>query len=186
MWRLLRLDNHTSIIAKHPRGTIEEYSHHVESLTEINHLLGGLTSNHKSVRSIGGRFYSLLLLAKGNTRCLVDKMNKARHGSTCDKLTVEIGILVGSSTHKLNSSYRLDRTEFFSGFTINIVALVILNRGSHTFMVRDSIIETCSTRKIATKVAVPAFKPIKMALMRRTTIMATPKCISKCSKVTNH
>jgi hypothetical protein len=85
--------NHTSIITKHPRGTIEGYSHHTESITEINDLLGGLTSNHE-FRSIGGRFYSLLLLAKRNDRCLVDKMDNATHGSTSDKVMIEVGILV--------------------------------------------------------------------------------------------
>jgi hypothetical protein len=131
-------------------------------------LLGGLTINNE-FRSIGGRLYGLLLLAKGNDRCLVDKMNDARHGSTFDKVMVEVVILVGSSTFKLTSSNRLVRRKFLHDITINREALVLLNRGSHTFMVRDFNTKTYSTRRSATKVAVHAIKLIEMALTRRTT-----------------
>jgi hypothetical protein len=64
--------NHISIIAKHQRGTVERYSNHTKSTTEINDLLGGLISNHEC-RSIGGCLYSLLLLANGKNGCLVAK-----------------------------------------------------------------------------------------------------------------
>jgi hypothetical protein len=84
------------------------YAHLTESITEITVLLGSLTSNNE-FRSIGGRFFGLLILAKGNDRCLVDKMNNALHGSTGDKVMVEDGILVGSSTHKSTSRNRLVR-----------------------------------------------------------------------------
>jgi hypothetical protein len=95
--------NDTNITAKHPRRTVEGYSQQKKSVMEINDFLGNLPSNHE-FGSIGGRFYSLLLLAKGNTRCLVDKMDNA---STSDKVMAEIVILVGSSTHKLTSRYGL-------------------------------------------------------------------------------
>jgi hypothetical protein len=108
--------NDTSIIAKQPRGTIKGYFHHTESMTDINDFLGGLTSNHQ-IQSRGGRFYSLLLLAIGNSRYLVDKINNARLGSTSDNVMVDIGILEGSSKHKLSSGYGLVRTKFLSDIT---------------------------------------------------------------------
>jgi hypothetical protein len=160
---------HTSIIATHPRGTIEGYAHHTKSISETNDLLRGLMTNH-AFRSIGGRFYCLLLIAKENNRCLVDKMNNARPSSTSDKVMVEIGIRVVSSTPKLTSRYRFVRRKFLSDITIKRGAAVIVNRGSHTFMVRDFNSEKCSTIQIATKVAAHAFKLVDMALTRRTAI----------------
>jgi hypothetical protein len=147
-----RGDNCTSIISKHTRGTIKGYSHHMERKTEINDLLSGLTTKHR-FRSIGGHIFSLLLFAKDN-RCMVDKMNNARNGSTSDKSMVEIGILVGGSTHKLTSRYRLFRRKFLSDITINREAPVILNRGSYTFMVGDFNTKTYSTRQIGSRTCV--------------------------------
>jgi hypothetical protein len=92
------------------------------------------------------------------------KMKNSRHGSTSDKFMVEIDILVGRSTHKLTSRYRLVRRKFLSDITINRGALVKLNRGCHTFMGRDFNTETCGARRILTKVSVHALKSVKMDL----------------------
>jgi hypothetical protein len=161
--------NHTSIIAKHARGTIEEYAHQTESISEINDSLSGLKSNHE-FQSLGSCFYTLQLLAKGTNKCLFDKLNDARHCSASDKVMVEISILVGSSTYRLTSRYRLVRRKFLSYITINRRAPVILNRSSHIILVRDNKQEPCRTRPIATKVAIRVFKSIEIALTKRTTI----------------
>jgi hypothetical protein len=161
--------NHTFIITKHPRRTIKGYAHHTERIPEIDDLLGSLASNHE-FRSIGSRYYSLLLLAKGNNRGLVDKINDTRHGSDSDKVMVEISILVSSGTHLFTSGYGLVRRKFLSDITINRVGPIILFRSSKGFMVWDFDTETCSIRRIATKVAIHTFESFEMALTGRTAI----------------
>jgi hypothetical protein len=129
-------------------------------------VLGSLTKN-KEFRSLGSRFCSLLLLAKGNIRGLAYKMIYTCHVAVSDKVMVENIIMIGSIMNIITLG-----TCFLGGSDIAIKggAPIILKRSSPNFMVEDSYTETCSIRRIATKVAIHAFKLFKMAFLGHTTI----------------
>jgi hypothetical protein len=119
----------TSMISKHPRRTIKRYTHHGNSITEVNDVITCLANNHE-FGAIGSRFYSLLFLTIRRNGCLVDKMSDTRHSTTSDKVMIKVSILVGSRTHKFAAWYLLVRRKFLSDRTIDSRTPVVLKRSS--------------------------------------------------------